>query len=329
MYFDYSCRDSQASISSQPSESSDSSGDVSGCAHRLVKRGKQGGLLILRTLRTLFLFTKSDIKTTLLPIAIGGAVAAPVYSVRNFAEEFLWIWLHLLQFTTANQSCSLAAILEDSENKPDRPIPSGRMTLHQVRLLRWSLVPLCWWVSSYYGRSVLYSSVAVVAITYWYNELNGGGRHWLVRNLLNGIGFGAFECGAVLLAGRNRDEFDSIASRGILLSISLYATTTHTQDFKDVIGDKRIGRSTFALEMPVISRVSVLPGLVLWSLFLSKVWEMGPISSTTLIGLALLVGTRFNFMSGMHNDQVSFYWYNLWLSITYALPGICRFRFFL
>jgi len=168
-----------------------------------------------------------------------------------------------------------------------------------------------------------------MAITYWYNELNGGGRQWPVRNLLNGLGFGAFEAGAVLLAGQDRHEFDSIALRSILLSITLYATTTHTQDFKDVIGDYKIGRSTFALYMPKVSRASVLAGLVMWSAFLSKVWEMGPVLSAILMGLALFVGSRFCLMSGKRNDQVSFYWYNLWLSMSYALPGVYRFQVYL
>jgi hypothetical protein len=76
-------------------------------------------------------------------------------------------------------------------------------------MLRWSLIPVCYWVSTWFGQSVVYASWAVIAITYWYNELNGGGRHWFVRNLLNGIGFGAFECGAVLLAGKQRMKISS------------------------------------------------------------------------------------------------------------------------
>lgn len=166
---------------------------------------------------TLFLFTKSDIKTTLIPIvstpldlfhltkmspkAIAGVVAAPIHSLRNLVEEVLWIWLHLLAFTTSNQSCSKTAVVEDANNKPDRPIPSGRLTLLQARILRWFLVPICLAVSYRLSSSVLAASTAVIIITAWYNELGGGGGHWFIRNLLNGIGFGAFETGATLLAG--------------------------------------------------------------------------------------------------------------------------------
>lgn len=133
--------------------------------------------------------------------AIAGAVAAPVWSLRNFVDEFFWIWLHLLAFTISNQSCSQTAVIEDATNKPDRPIPSGRLSLFQARVLRWSLVPVCLLVSYQVSTSVLAASAAVIAITAWYNELGGSGNHWIIRNLLNGIGFGAFISGATLLAG--------------------------------------------------------------------------------------------------------------------------------
>ncbi|KAJ8088046.1 hypothetical protein PM082_013597 [Marasmius tenuissimus] len=273
---------------------------------------------------TLFLYTKSDIKTTLIPIAIVGYVAAPVHSLQHAIEEFLWIWLHLLQFTTSNQSCSQTAVVEDAKNKPDRPIPSGRMSLTGTRILRWTLVPVCLIASYQFSTAVLAASVAVIAITVWYNEFHGGGTYWPIRNWLNGIGFGAFETGAVLLAGENRDQFDLVAARAILISTLLYATTTHTQDFKDVIGDRQIGRSTFPLDHPRVARVSVLVVLMAWSFFQSYVWDLDLVTMCAVCALALYVGLRFYLIRGMKDDQISFYWYNLWLSFAYAMPGWYR-----
>ncbi|KAF9445166.1 hypothetical protein P691DRAFT_806118 [Macrolepiota fuliginosa MF-IS2] len=273
------------------------------------------------TLFTLFLFTKSDIKTTLVPIAIAGMVTAPVWSVRHFIEEFLWLWLHLLQFTTSNQTCSLTAVSEDADNKPDRPIPSGRVTLRNARILRWSLVPICLLISRQFSRAVLGASMAIIAITTWYNEFGGSSNHWIIRNWLNGIGFGAFDIGAILLAGHDRHQFDVVAVRAILLSIGIYATTTYTQDFKDVEGDIKFLRSTVPLEFPRLARPSVLLGMLTWSIYLSYIWSLGAITSAMLCGLAIFVGLRFCTKDGRRNDQVSFYWYNLWLSFAYALPG--------
>ncbi|KAF7330983.1 hypothetical protein MVEN_02438400 [Mycena venus] len=288
---------------------------------------------------SLFLFTKSDIKTTLIPIAsstlfgscekkkltifsfdkaIGGVVAAPVSSFRNFVEEFLWIWLHLLQFTTSNQSCSLTAVAEDSDNKPDRPIPSGRMTLQQARILRWLLVPLCLGMSYKFSTSVLAASMAVIFITIWYNELGGSGNQGVItRNLLNGLGFGSFEAGAILLAGRDRTKFNLIATDAIILTIAIYATTTHTQDFKDVEGDSKFNRSTVPLVYPRIARPSVLFGLVAWSLILAHIWKLHFAASVIMCALGIFVGVRFCRKEGKRNDQISFYCYGFPSSMRY------------
>lgn len=271
-------------------------------------------------------------------------MATPAHNLRHLTEEFLWIWLHLLQFTTSNQSCSQTAVIEDADNKPDRPIPSGRITLTQARILRWSLVPICFWVSSWFGTPILLASVAVVSITTWYNEVNGGGRSWYTRNLLNGIGFGSFEVGAALLASKDYRSIDQIAFRSILTTTWIYATTTQAQDFKDVIGDKKIDRSTIALEFPRSGRPTMAVGILMWSIFLGMVWDIGTLASCYLICLAVFVGWRYCLLNGRRNDQVSFYWYNvsgsacdkmwpgwstcsqLWLTSVYALPGLHRYR---
>ncbi|KAJ7154767.1 UbiA prenyltransferase family [Mycena filopes] len=263
------------------------------------------------TVYTLFLFTKSDIKTTLVPIAIGGMVAAPISSFGNFLEEFLWIWLHLLQFTTSNQSGTSTAVAEDADNKPDRPIPSGRMTLHQVRVLRWSLVPVCLAVSYRFSTAVLAASVAVITITIWYNEFGGGGTHWPIRNLLNGLGFGSFQVGATLLASNDRTQLNAVAIQAIFFSIAIYATTTHTQDFKDVEGDAKFNRSTVPLVHPRIARPSVLFGLIAWSLLLAYVWALNAVAAAAMSALGAFVGVRFCTKDGRKNDQISFYWYNV------------------
>ncbi|KAF5387424.1 hypothetical protein D9757_007796 [Collybiopsis confluens] len=273
------------------------------------------------TLVTLFLFTKSDIKTTLIPIVIAGMVTAPIWSFSHFIHELLWVWLHLLQFTTSNQSCSLTAVFEDTDNKPDRPIPSGRMTLCQTRILRWCLVPLCLCISHQISMAVLGASLAIVGFTTWYNEFGGSNQHWFIRNILNGLGFGSFNMGATLLAGRDRTAFNQIAVRAILLSIWIYATTTHTQDFKDMEGDIKFFRSTVPLVYPRIARPSVLLGMLTWSALLTYIWDLNIIISCMIFALAIYVGVRFCIRDGKVNDQVSFYWYNLWLPLAYALPG--------
>lgn len=167
---------------------------------------------------TAFLFTKSDIKTTVIPIVslaydsmlsaaqrftslvktVFAIVSAPLSSLTRIPHIVLWIWVHLLQFDVSNQTLRPE---EDVHNKSDRPLPSGRIELQNAIRLRWMLVPVCFLLSLCYSVEVLYSSIALVALTIIYDELNIHAAHWAARNIVNGLGFASFESGATLIAG--------------------------------------------------------------------------------------------------------------------------------
>lgn len=124
--------------------------------------------------------------------------SAPLCSPRRLPDTLFWIWLHLLQFDVSNQ---IMDIEEDSHNKPDRPLPSNRLTVRNAVILRWALVPVCFLFSALYSRETVYASMALVALTIIYDELGAHARHWLIRNIVNGAGFASFEWGSTLVAG--------------------------------------------------------------------------------------------------------------------------------
>ena len=166
-----------------------------------------------------FLFTKSDIKTTVIPVVcdlqfrlilllthlmyktVFAVVAAPIASVDRLPHIVFWIWLHLLQFDISNQ---IVAPEEDKENKAYRPIASGRISLRDALIIRWVLVPICLGLSMLYSKQVLYASVAAAFLTVLYNELQFSARHWIIRNMVNAGGFMTFETAATLIAGTGR-----------------------------------------------------------------------------------------------------------------------------
>lgn len=108
-----------------------------------------------------------------------------------------WIWLHVLQCALSNQTSSPE---EDALNKPYRPIPSGRISQQDARLLRWFCIIPCLVLSSFYSVAVFKASAWLSIFIYIYNELSYN-AHWLSRNLLNGAGLACFEIGATLIAG--------------------------------------------------------------------------------------------------------------------------------
>lgn len=86
---------------------------------------------------------------------------------------------------------------EDAQNKPWRPIPSQRLTVHQAIFLRWTLLPLCLALSIANGVSAL-GTVLMIGILL-HNELRLD-AHWFTRNVLNAIGYATFDAGAMTIA---------------------------------------------------------------------------------------------------------------------------------
>ena len=113
----------------------------------------------------------------------------------QFLRAFFWLWLHLLHFCVSNQSLSPE---EDAQNKPFRPIAAGRITVAQARKLRWVLIPICLTVSAAYG--VLYPSITLAVHFLLHNELKLD-ANWITRNLLNALGYCAFDAGTSGILG--------------------------------------------------------------------------------------------------------------------------------
>ncbi|KAF9468327.1 UbiA prenyltransferase family [Collybia nuda] len=268
---------------------------------------------------TLFLFTKSDIKTTLIPVGMFAIASAPLYSLNKLPGTLFWIWIHLLQFDTSNQ---IVGAEEDRTNKPDRPVPSERLTIINAIALRWALIPACLIYSALYSREVVHASIALIVLTTIYNEFGAHACHWVIRNIVNAAGFASFEWGSTLTAGADPTQLTDVGVLAVCISFGIFATTIQTQDFKDVEGDQTINRKTLPIIFPEGSRYTPIVTLLVWSIILSFTWKLPAVVVAAFVGLAIFVGARFLFWRTRHNDQVSFYWYNVWLAAAHGLPGI-------
>ncbi|KIJ40010.1 hypothetical protein M422DRAFT_257072 [Sphaerobolus stellatus SS14] len=51
---------------------------------------------------TLFLFTKSDIKTTLIPVSFLAIASSPGPLLVHEPETFFWVWLHILKYNLSS-----------------------------------------------------------------------------------------------------------------------------------------------------------------------------------------------------------------------------------
>ncbi|KAH8120717.1 UbiA prenyltransferase family-domain-containing protein [Phellopilus nigrolimitatus] len=269
---------------------------------------------VLYHLWTLFLFTKSDIKTTVIPITLLAVASAPLENIVHLPHVVFWVWFHVLQFDVSNQTLNPA---EDEHNKRDRPLPAGRISWKHAKVLRWALVPLCWALSACYSAETVQASVALCILTYVYDEMGAAAGHWLGRNVVNAFGFMSFEVGACLIAGSNRHALDNISG--------IFATTIQAQDFKDTEGDRLVGRQTLPIIAPATARPTLLLALAAWSVGLSALWGLSTAVSLAFNVLAFAVGGRFVAFHSMKADQHSFYLYNVWLSVAHVLPAYFRF----
>ena len=114
-------------------------------------------------MHTIWLFTLNDLKLIVCPetaFAIFSALSGDSLTTNATPGLFdilgrlpsilLWNWANLLLFDVANQRLP-QSILEDTVNKPWRPLPSKRLTDDEARHILLVLVPMVFLVSTCLG----------------------------------------------------------------------------------------------------------------------------------------------------------------------------------
>ncbi|KAF8888267.1 UbiA prenyltransferase family-domain-containing protein [Infundibulicybe gibba] len=211
-----------------------------------------------------FLFTKSDLKTVVLPVTVFSAVSkinSATYSHRHMGISILWTWIHLLHFCISNQVSSIA---EDAANKPWRPIPSGRIKPSQASIIQWFLGSFCVLISLYWNVS--YASTVLLLATWIYND-RGLHNHWLGKNSLTSVGYVSFNLGAAMISNSQKSHDIALHTTKSFLMGLVVLTTAHAGDFADIVGDQRMKRQTLPLSYPNMARVSLAGGLTVWSIY--------------------------------------------------------------
>ncbi|KAG2136972.1 UbiA prenyltransferase family [Suillus bovinus] len=241
---------------------------------------------INRHIMILFLFTKSDMLTVIIPMTLSTFAAAPYPNVNRLLGLIIWMWLHLLKHNIYNQMLDPE---EDRRNKPHRPIAAGRITVQNAAYVCWLLLPVCLILSATYGTKALACSACLEALSIWYNDF-GGDKTWLSKNLLTAIAYTIFELGTTTVLGSSVNNIYACAAA---FNFAVFATTLHAQDFKDEEGDQLTGRCTLVTLFPTFARVSMMISIPLWSLCLSRIWKVDLVCSVAFIAYGMIVEARF------------------------------------
>lgn len=299
-------------------------------ARAACRRGQDRSLFY--HLYTIWLFTRSDLKTVVFPqiaFALFNTLSGRVLSTSttpNISDissrvvwGVLWIWINLLFEVIANQRLS-ESVTEDAINKPWRPIPSRRLDLEEARRLLIAVVPCAFLVSWLLG--VTTPSMGLMALTWLYNDLGGAGEHYFLRNLLNAFGLLCFGAGATfIIGGQTNDHFTHQGRQWFGIIGAVITTTVHVQDLADMEGDAARDRKTIPLVWgEAAARYSAAGMILVWSLLCPLYWQLRlsicSLSALFGLGLAALI-VRHNSVTA---DKLAWKLWCLWMIVLFALP---------
>ncbi|KAJ6522250.1 UbiA prenyltransferase family, partial [Mycena capillaripes] len=158
--------------------------------------------------------------------------------VYNLVCSFCYFLLYIYSFDIANQ---INGVAEDSVNKPDRPLSSGRVSMHGA-YIRWYITTVAYLlVSAAWG--VLPWGALWVVITV-YTSFYGGDKHWFTKNLV------FMSVGSLCLLHASWGLVAPLTSsewRWAVTFSAVFGVVANVQDMRDVVGDRVAGRRTLPI----------------------------------------------------------------------------------
>lgn len=262
------------------------------------------------------------IATVLSEIAPTPSVAVTVAS--RIPQMIIWLWLNLLVFSLANQRRE-DSIIEDSVNKPWRPIPSGRITPAEAQAALYLAAPGVLFTSAtLLGHRTVLPNLVVLLLVWLYNDVGAANAGPVWRNLVNAIGIASFGWGAAasLLSGGDGLQEIPIPFAWLALTAAVTFTTVQSQDLQDMKGDAARNRLTMPLKYgEKMTRWSIAVFVLVWSFLCPAYFQISRLSVWCIplsisVGMAVLVIRHRN---GATDKAVWTLWC-VWVALLYLLP---------
>ena len=287
--------------------------------------------------RTLWLFTKSDMPTSTIintTFAVLGIFSESTLitntnigwaaMIRGILVAFYFTWHLTLCFNLANQR-QPRSIIEDGINKPWRPIPASRISPESAFV--WylasvsSLLILCITTLGATRETTFYLFCA-----WLYNECGWSDKTWWQRAILNACGITANRVATlrVATAAAKLGEHFQFTNQGLgwffILAIVTF-TTIQIQDLRDQKGDAKIDRQTLPLILgDPPSRWLTTFAVWVWSIACPRFWDLGTFGSVMPILVATGVTAHITLYRTRQDDQTSFRLVAVWWISLYSLP---------
>ncbi|KAI8935078.1 hypothetical protein NX059_007673 [Plenodomus lindquistii] len=285
----------------------------------------------------IWLLTKDDFFTFVCPNTVYGMFATLSGTVMIDSSQtapqvlfrlpwvILFNWSNLLIFDLANQRLPSSAD-EDRLNKPWRPVPSGRMTSNHVRQAMLVAIPAVVALNYFILHTGTECAVLLI-LTWFYNDLEGGDEHWMLRNAIIAAAYWQYNVGSVKVAAFSSPRSLSTVGTVWTSVVSvIILTTMHVQDLKDQDGDRLKRRSTAPLVLgEYASRWTIAIPVLGWSLFCAYYWKMGGLAILP-VSLGCTVAWRCVNLRNKHADRRTWELWALWTSALYAAPLLYSLR---
>lgn len=219
------------------------------CRKRSRYRNFYSCRFALKEIVILWRFISNDIKDTIVPSVIAFFngwiyVRPPIrYLPGQLLFSLIYASLYIYTFCISNQ---LHSIAEDAINKPYRPLPTGFVTQKETKIRFWIYNALFLILAFY--LHIFFISVAWMVVTAGLNQW-GWSSHWLTKNHL-GMSLGTFILFTAQwsIASPEGEIGGNVYWYFALLSIWA-GSSLPIQDFRDVEGDRLMGRNTLTISL--------------------------------------------------------------------------------
>jgi 4-hydroxybenzoate polyprenyltransferase len=267
-------------------------------------------------------FMRYDLTATVLPASLFMFASAIKYDPSALGiyllKSILYFWLYIYTFNLSNQ---YVGFKEDGLNKPNRPIPSGLVTMPGT-VFRWWVFTVLYLVVAFL-LGVFHWAVSWTIIVILHNWLRWS-WHWLGKNTL--MGLGTFV--QLAAAWEIVRPLDSLGWTWVIMMAVVIFFIVAIQDLRDIEGDAALGRRTmpmvfglnpsrwyFALAMLtvplIIYYVSIPPG---------KLSPLALLHYLFISAMCFIISIRLVLRRSNHADRVTYDWLTSWYSVT--LPFI-------
>lgn len=222
-------------------------------------------------------------------------------------------------FDVGNQRL-VTSVIEDSVNKPWRPLPSGRLSPVHARRFLLAILPIIFIITLHLGG--MEETVAMMVLTWMYNDLGGADEHYNVRNLINAFGFMCYSSGATRVAsgfGEHTLTPSSYTWIGIVGAIVF--STLSMQDMADQEGDHARDRGTLPLmHGDGFARWAIAIPVMFWSIVCPAYWRMSFCWYAMPLATGLIVVIRLLTLRSVASDKSTWRLWNVWITSVYSLP---------